>query len=81
MEHITSIAQLLSMSVEKELKEPGSLSEMEQEIRRQMVEAGRQALANCLEKLRERYPAASSPCAHCEGDVIFGVIMVLPHFV
>ena len=51
MEHIPSIAQLLCISEEESLKTGFSLSEIEQEIRRQMVEAGRQALTQCLENL------------------------------
>lgn len=40
MEHMTSIAQLLCLSVESKIPQAASLSEVEQEIRRQMIEAG-----------------------------------------
>lgn len=65
MEHMTSIAQLLCLSVEGELQKAENLSEVEQEIRRQMIEAGRQALATYLQKQRPKYPAATTECPHC----------------
>lgn len=71
MEHMASIAQLLCISVEESLKTGFSLSEMEQEIRRQMVEAGRQALAQCLANRQEKYPAATYPCPGCGKDAAY----------
>lgn len=65
MEHVTSIAQLLCLSVEAEIQEAKSLSEVEQEIRRQMVEAGRQALETYLKKQQPKYPAKTSDCQYC----------------
>ena len=65
MEHMTSIAQLLCLSVEEELQKAENLSEVEQEIRRQMIEAGRQALATYLQKQRPKYPAVTTKCPHC----------------
>jgi hypothetical protein len=71
MEHMPSIAQLLCISVEESLKTGSSLSEMEQEIRRQMVEAGRQALTQCLANRQEKYPAVTYPCPGCGQDVAY----------
>jgi hypothetical protein len=71
MEHIPSIAQLLCISVEESLKTGFSLSEIEQEIRRQMVEAGRQALTQCLENRQEKYPAEACPCPGCGEDAAY----------
>ena len=65
MEYVTSIAQLLCLSVEGEIEKAESLSEVEQEIRRQMTEAGRQALETYLKKQRPNYPAATTTCGHC----------------
>ncbi len=71
MKHISSIAQFLCISVEESLKTGFSLSELEQEIRHQMVEAGRQALAQCLANQQEKYPAATSPCPSCGKDAAY----------
>lgn len=65
MEHMTSIAQLLCLSVESKIPQAASLSEVEQEIRRQMMEAGRQALATYMQNQRPKYPAETSTCRHC----------------
>lgn len=65
MEHMTSIAQLLCLNVESKIPQAASLSEVEQEIRRQMMEAGRQALATYLQKQRPKYPAETTTCRHC----------------
>jgi hypothetical protein len=65
MEHIASIAQLLCLSVENKLEQATSLNEVEQEIRRQMLEAGRQALATYLNRQRPKYPAETTTCRHC----------------
>jgi hypothetical protein len=66
MEYMTSIAQLLCLSVEGEIQQAKSLSEVEQEIRRQMMEAGRQALETYLKKQRPKYPA-EKPLASIVG--------------
>ncbi len=42
-----------------------NLSVKKQEIRRQMVEAGRQALTQCLANRQEKYPAATYSCPGC----------------
>lgn len=65
MEYLTSIAQLLCISVEGELQMANSLGEIEQEIRRQMIEAGRQALEIYLKKQKPKYPAETTKCQHC----------------
>lgn len=65
MEYVASIAQLLCLSVEGEIEKAESLNEVEQEIRRQMVEAGRQALETYLQKQRPKYPAETVGCRHC----------------
>lgn len=65
MEYLTSIAQLLCLSVEGEIQPGASLSEVEQEIRQQVMEAGRQALATYLQKQRPKYPAGTTTCPHC----------------
>jgi ribosomal protein S14 len=72
MEYMTSIAQLLCLSVEGEIQQAKSLSEVEQEIRRQMMEAGRQALETYLKKQRPKYPAEKTTCQHCgqEADYV-----------
>lgn len=68
MENMTSIAQLLCNRVQKELKQVTCLREVEQEIRRQMVEAGRQALAHYLKRQQSKYPAETTACVHCPGE-------------
>ena len=65
MEYMTSIAQLLCLSVEGEIEKAESLSEVEKEIRRQMMEAGRQALETYLEKQHPKYPVDTTSCRHC----------------
>lgn len=72
MEYMTSIAQLLCLSVEGEIQQAESLSEVEQEIRRQMMEAGRQALETYLNKQRPKYPTETTTCQHCgqEADYV-----------
>lgn len=65
MEYMPSIAQLLCLSVESEVEKGVSLSEVEQEIRRQMIEAGRQALGTYLQKQRPKYPDSTTTCQHC----------------
>ncbi len=65
MEYMTSIAQLLCLSVEDEIKKAGDLSEVEREIRKQMKEAGRQALETYLQKQCPKYPAETTLCRNC----------------
>lgn len=65
MEYMTSIAQLLCLSVEDEMEQAASLSDVEQAIRRQMMAAGRQALVTYLQKQRPKYPAETTTCPHC----------------
>ena len=65
MKYMTSIAQLLCLSIEGEIEKAASLSEIEQEIRGQMMEAGRQALAIYLKKQKPKYPDETTKCRHC----------------
>lgn len=65
MEYVTSMAQLPCLSVEGEIEKAESLSEVEKEIRRQMMEAGRQALETYLEKQCPKYPVDTASCRHC----------------
>lgn len=68
MEHMTSIAQLLCLSVEEKIEKAENLSKVEQEIRRQLVEAGRQALETYLQKQQGKYPAETVSCRHCAKE-------------
>lgn len=65
MENNTELGRLLSEALQAQIEEPGSLSEMEQAIREQLLEVGRQALVNWLVKMEGQQPEKRLPCPHC----------------
>lgn len=67
MENNTELGRLLSEGLQAQIEEPGSLSEMEQVIREQLVEVGRQALVHWLAQMEGRKPEKMVRCPHCGG--------------
>jgi hypothetical protein len=65
MENTIELGQLLSRALQEQIEEPGSVSQMEQAIRAQLVEIGRQALSQWLRDVAAEDPARRRRCPHC----------------
>lgn len=61
MEHNTELGRLLSEALQTEIAEARSLSQMEQAIRRRLMEIGRQALTHWLARLAEGAAKRTAP--------------------
>jgi hypothetical protein len=65
MENIIELGRLLSQVLQEQIEEPENLSQMEQVIREQLVEIGRQALAHWLAEMASQEPERTMLCPHC----------------
>jgi len=65
VDHITTIAEMLSEEIEQELADEHSLTDIEQVARRLLQETGRQAIAMVVNSKEQPYPEPEVPCARC----------------
>lgn len=65
MENSIELGQLLSRALQEQIEEPESVSQMEQAIREQLVEIGRQAMSQWLRDVAAEDAARRRRCLHC----------------
>lgn len=67
MTYNKSIAQLLCLGLEETMI-GDNMSEIEQELRRQMIAIGREALEIYLNKQEAKYPSRTTTCLYCASE-------------
>jgi len=65
MENTIELGRLLSQALQEQIEEPESLGQMEQVIREQAAEIGRQALVHWLAAMEVPEPERTLSCSHC----------------
>lgn len=68
MENTIEIGQALCAMLQEAVAHPESLSQMEQEIRHQLLAIGREALRQWLMELTAGYPDKAVPCPYCDEE-------------
>lgn len=71
VDHITAIAQMLSLHVQQALPTDYSMMDIEQVARRLMQELGRQTVAAVIQAEEGRYPEPDWPCPQCESRMSY----------